>query len=420
MQTDLTGRCFISYRRTHADDVSKILGAMLDHGVPPWQDRRDLSSEPLVPALQRALESPDTSGCLIWMTEDFATSPVVSRVELPLVHARCSRDPTFFADLWLADGMDYPKASELFRPAGIVEDVYAAWNIRQARTSRAAGGEGEGIDTSEATRVAVALLERRLAKLHERLAPAEPIRLLFNAHAEAGEAFVPGYGIQLNWARHFVHRFAEAETWTSVMLPALANVLRAVRSAAPGRSIAAEGQATLAACVALGRTFREVTGIALSWSQRPSGTAWSLSGGDVDCGFVSKLRHIHVGSGDLAVFVSALADVEAAVSATVGLPKFRAVLSITPEDGSARRELSSPGHAAQLARLIGRVIREARKELRTVERIHLFIAGPAGLAVLVGQLLNSLGPVQTYEHEQIDGVGSYRAAALLTDPPVRR
>ena len=45
--------------------------------------------------------------------------------------------------------------------------------------------------------------------------------------------------------------------------------------------------------------------------------------------------------------------------------------------------------------------------------MHLFMAVPAGLAVLIGQLLNTFGSVQTYEHVTVDGSGQYRPAALL-------
>ena len=38
---------------------------------------------------------------------------------------------------------------------------------------------------------------------------------------------------------------------------------------------------------------------------------------------------------------------------------------------------------------------------------------PVGLAMLIGQLLNTLGPVQTYEHIQVDAIGVYEPAAVL-------
>jgi len=46
-------------------------------------------------------------------------------------------------------------------------------------------------------------------------------------------------------------------------------------------------------------------------------------------------------------------------------------------------------------------------------RANLFLTVPAGLAVIIGRLLTTLGPVQTYEHVPIDAVGRYRPAALL-------
>ena len=39
-------------------------------------------------------------------------------------------------------------------------------------------------------------------------------------------------------------------------------------------------------------------------------------------------------------------------------------------------------------------------------------AVPAGLAMLIGQLLNTLGPVQTYEHISTEGVGVYVLVAF--------
>ena len=42
-----------------------------------------------------------------------------------------------------------------------------------------------------------------------------------------------------------------------------------------------------------------------------------------------------------------------------------------------------------------------------------FLSVPAGLAVMIGQMLNTFGPVQTYEHLSTDAVGVYEPAALL-------
>jgi hypothetical protein len=41
------------------------------------------------------------------------------------------------------------------------------------------------------------------------------------------------------------------------------------------------------------------------------------------------------------------------------------------------------------------------------------MAVPVGLAMLIGQQLNTFGDIQTYEHISTDGVGVHRAAARL-------
>lgn len=54
-----------------------------------------------------------------------------------------------------------------------------------------------------------------------------------------------------------------------------------------------------------------------------------------------------------------------------------------------------------------------RNRLAPVNQIHMFMAGPAGLAVMIGQLSNTLGPMQTYEYITQTGTGVYQPAALL-------
>ena len=57
--------------------------------------------------------------------------------------------------------------------------------------------------------------------------------------------------------------------------------------------------------------------------------------------------------------------------------------------------------------------RSARRDCGNIGTIHLFMAVPAGVAMLIGQLLNTFGSVQTYEHVTTRWQGQYRAAALL-------
>ena len=75
--------------------------------------------------------------------------------------------------------------------------------------------------------------------------------------------------------------------------------------------------------------------------------------------------------------------------------------------------MGSPGEALDVAVLAIESARESRQNFRVNGKVHLFMAVPAGLAMLIGQLLNTLGPVQTYEHIPVDATGKYEPAALL-------
>ena len=58
-------------------------------------------------------------------------------------------------------------------------------------------------------------------------------------------------------------------------------------------------------------------------------------------------------------------------------------------------------------------MRTERRDYGNIGTVHVFMAAPAGLAMLVGQLLNTFGSIQTYEHLSADGSGCYKPAALL-------
>ena len=66
-----------------------------------------------------------------------------------------------------------------------------------------------------------------------------------------------------------------------------------------------------------------------------------------------------------------------------------------------------------MARQVVEAARNARQQYHVRGQVHLFMAIPVGLAMLIGQLLNTLGQVQTYEHIPDGATGYYVAAARL-------
>jgi hypothetical protein len=71
------------------------------------------------------------------------------------------------------------------------------------------------------------------------------------------------------------------------------------------------------------------------------------------------------------------------------------------------------GEAVQAASVVRDALIEAR-QLGCSGTLHTFLAVPAGLAVLIGQNLNTFLPIQTYEHDR-DAVPAYQPAYLLRE-----
>lgn len=121
-----------------------------------------------------------------------------------------------------------------------------------------------------------------------------------------------------------------------------------------------------------------------------------------------------VGADDLALLVSVASNVEPAFAASrLQLPAFRGMVVVT-KSGSYPHDIETPGKAVDIVRVIAEGLRQARDTLQPRGTVHLFLAVPAGLAMMIGQTLNTFGPIQTYEHVGTDAVGVYHPAALLT------
>ena len=133
-------------------------------------------------------------------------------------------------------------------------------------------------------------------------------------------------------------------------------------------------------------------------------------------GFSATLSAGNPDGDDLAILVSVNADVAQAVADTFhSRPAFRAYVHVRHSSGESNRELRSSGQAVDVARSAIEAARAAREKYVIRGRVHLFMAVPVGLSMLIGQLLNTLGQIQTYEHIPDGATGYYVPAALLGD-----
>jgi hypothetical protein len=141
---------------------------------------------------------------------------------------------------------------------------------------------------------------------------------------------------------------------------------------------------------------------------------WGLDAPHSATEFVAQFIPVSLTVSDLALVISVTHNIMADVCSCYpkGIP-FRAFVHVhDPCAKDATRAQISSGHAVGLAHLAVNALRDAWNKYQVRGKVHLFMAVPAGLAFLVGQLLNGFGDVQTYEHVPTHEP-CYLSAALL-------
>ena len=223
------------------------------------------------------------------------------------------------------------------------------------------------------------------------------------------------YDEVLDWSKYFERKprkIALPEVWQKELLPELSDLQKRVRESGTVRLIKLEGSACLSAGVALGWAFPEVGEYTIELQPRLGQKAepWRT---DISVEKVFNLNaideEIHADGNGLAVKFNIVADVTTDLDKYISESgnRFKASLQLTPEGGVG--EIITRESAISYARSAKRLIREAVTK-HGVDMIHLFFAGPLGVAIFLGQLLNSMPEVQCYEQKQD---GGYQLSCLI-------
>ncbi len=404
--TDPTGRSFLSYRRTRLNEARLLIEAQHDVGIPTWHDLSDLAEGNTDALLREALAADTTANAVCWLTPDIEESNVITRTELPGILKRIELNDGFFMVPVAAGGLDY---QDVTRVAGTYLGIHdlSQWNIRKIPS--------DPITPNDAAGIARYVLKRRIQEISKYLRKGEPLRLVINTRKKP--AFEPGVALSLDWTHRFDGRLAKPpDSWKEQLLPALETVAQNCEQHAPGRRIIAEGLCALPAAVALGSAFLTTRRLPLAWRQispKRAPALWSLDEPPESSDFSAQTVNGDVRGDDLALLVSVASNVAPAFAASrPQLPAFRGMVMVT-KPGNYPHDIETPGKAADIVRVVSEALRQARDTLQPRGAVHLFLAVPAGLAVMIGQSLNSFGPIQTYEHIGTDAVGMYQPAALL-------
>jgi hypothetical protein len=148
----------------------------------------------------------------------------------------------------------------------------------------------------------------------------------------------------------------------------------------------------------VGSALPDVRGHRLHYLQR--GQEWSTDAPRVTVPSIDS-SDIHIGGGsDLAVVVSISADASRDVArylTETGAP-VADLVSLTPAEGAHDQVVSGPGQAVAYAQQFRQAARAAVSARPDTQKVHLFLAGPGGFALLLGHRWNRVRPTLVYEH----------------------
>ncbi len=214
---------------------------------------------------------------------------------------------------------------------------------------------------------------------------------------------------RLRWVERYAgddpnsrRQLTDSDDWRDVIGPDIDTVARRLRDAGHRRVIV-RGALRLPVWFAVGASLRHVHGIDVAAVQH--GDIWSS---DTATGTVPVPQSdvIHCGAGeDLAVAVGVATDPTTGVRAHIdrcGLPVDR-LLVLTPPGGVGPQAVADGPAAARLAVGLRDAIRH-QLEARPSGHIHLFMAIPGGLGLLLGHRWSTLRKTTVYEHLGV-GVG---------------
>jgi SMODS-associated and fused to various effectors sensor domain len=188
---------------------------------------------------------------------------------------------------------------------------------------------------------------------------------------------------------------ADPASWAT-MAGDLSNAVSRLK-AADAQDVLVRGALRQATFFLTGALLAHVTGKTVSYVQQ--GVLWSSNASRTPVPPPSVAR-ITIGAGnDLAIAIGIAVDPTVAVTQYLrnhSIPVAELAVFL-PKEGAHDQAVSGPGAAVAYAQEIRNAIR-LELEHRPAERLHLYLAGPGGLALLLGHRWNRLAPTTVYEH----------------------
>lgn len=367
-------RFFLSHQNAARPAVIELETAMRRRGIASWRDRKDQTiGHKTYPMIERAIDH-DTDGFALFGSEHVLDSEYVWTIEWPRAVERHAKE----------------EASSLRCPYPIVPLFVDGLAPAALETAAATFGvsspvsfDGEFLASSDATsvaRVARRLLRTAISRRTSLYEPDRPLHLHL-------ATFEPPAGLDSDLLIDWTADFADGPTPWPELLAALDDLKAELARA--DRSLHITTSARLPAAFALGHAFPPPSRIAISagpdgWKIAPRGS----------CGSPIVVEREERPSGNPTVAI-----VKASFTRDVHVLAEEATTRLSLNPAMAVRLGLSDGAGAVNAQSAAAAAAVFGQELRSlgdagVLEVHLFIAAPADLALLLGAAVNA-GPAMT-------------------------
>ncbi len=302
-----------------------------------------------------------------------------------------------------------------------VDDRMARYGLRIGRDPRAIALDvvrGWIKEGGHKKRIDRAVLEDVIHQRGLRAVPSEQPKVSLWIHGWAKRHYDLTPTIELDWTADFRlenRTVATQEVWEKKLFPQLKESRDRLAAIEGGTYIDFRGKLPLTASLAVGNVYSEAFGVRFRLEQ-PSGGEILFWRSDVGVEpFELTAQDIPLdpqgsdGVVALSITGDAAPDVQRLASSKPGT--FRAFLNLVPKAGADATSVRSAGEAVSIATQAKDALRRFRIDHR-LSTIHLVLYCPASVALFLGQRMNALGRIHTWERS---ADGSYQpSVALIT------
>ena len=337
--------------------------------------------------MRRVLRNDDIAGAVMLVSPEVEESEMIRAVEAPEIFRRVGRNDGFFVQI-VPINVPYRDVDRVLGRAGGLQET-SRFNMEMI--------ESDSLETPDARRIAKAVLKQRLGLVR---AAGSPVSVTLDSR---GSSSATGVALRHDFTRYFSGREAIPATY-SLIESALLDTAAALADTGDRLAVRARGLAALPLGVLFGAVYSRFS-FDLSWIQpAPDGSEeeWSLRSGVDEIATTVRPILNSVGSEELVLAVSVNADVESAVADYLSRQSWspRATIAVRLTNGPlGQGEAITAQQGLQIVRESIGAVRKQKDDLGMKRaNLHVFLAGPLGMAVLIGQHLNTFGECVVYEH----------------------